>query len=71
MITKTVECPSCKHIFNIQGNTGENVRISCPKCKANGFFSFPGENLFSKTSMDVIKIKNLTKINLTKRGNFR
>ena len=61
MITKTVECPRCKYNFDVQGNPGEKARVTCPKCDSNGFFSFPGEGLLSKTTVNVIEMKNLTK----------
>ena len=61
MITKTVMCPNCKNEITIQGNPGEKVSIVCPKCGTNGFFSFPGEELSSKTIVNVIETKNLTK----------
>jgi len=61
MITKTVMCPNCKNKVTIQGNPGEKANITCPKCDTNGSFSFPGEGLLSKTTVNAIETKNLTK----------
>ena len=61
MIKKTVECPRCKHNFEIQGNAGEKIDITCPNCNPNGFFSFPGQGVTTKTTINAIETKNLTK----------
>jgi len=61
MIQKNIMCPNCKNEITIEGNPGEKIYITCPKCNTNGFFSFPGEKFLSKTGVNVIETKNLTK----------
>ena len=60
MISKTVICPNCKTHVSIQGDPGERVKIFCPKCNTEGYFSIPGVKTESDSAC--IEIKNLTKI---------
>ena len=39
-ITKTIKCPSCGEIQEVQGVIGERITIICPKCSTKGFFQF-------------------------------
>ena len=59
MISKTVECPSCKNHVEIKGTPGERVSVTCPKCSTKGFFKVPGE--LPETGVFAIEIKNITK----------
>jgi len=64
MISKTVECPKCKTQFPVNGEPGNSQKIVCPNCKAEGFFTFPGEPVKKEIgASDVtIKVTNLTKM---------
>jgi ABC-2 type transport system ATP-binding protein len=61
MITQTVKCPSCKNRVIVQGNPGERIYITCPQCFIKGIFIFPEEKLITKTTVNAIETKNLTK----------
>jgi len=63
MITKTVECPKCKTHIKIQGNPGEIAKLSCPNCKIEGKFTFPGEisKIDANNKYNTIKVSKLTK----------
>jgi ABC-2 type transport system ATP-binding protein len=61
MLQKNIMCPNCKNKITIEGNFGEKIYLTCPKCNTKGFFSFPKEEILDKTSTNVIEIKNLTK----------
>jgi len=61
MLQKNIMCPNCKNKITIEGNFGEKIFITCPKCNTKGVFSFPEEELMDKSSSNVIEIKNLTK----------
>ena len=61
MLQKNIMCPNCKNKITIEGNFGEKVFITCPKCNTKGVFSFPEEELMDKSLSNVIEIKNLTK----------
>lgn len=39
-ITKTIKCPSCGEIKEVQGAIGEQITIICPKCNTKGVFQF-------------------------------
>jgi len=39
-ITKTIKCPSCGEIKEVQGVIGERVEITCSKCNKKGFVRF-------------------------------
>ena len=61
MLQKKIMCPKCNNKITIEGTPGEKVYITCPKCKTNGFFSFPEEKSLKETSSNVIETNNLTK----------
>ena len=63
MITKTVGCPKCKNHIKIQGNPGETIIISCPKCDTKGKYTFPVEKseLSTPSAAFGIEIEGLTK----------
>ena len=61
MLQKNIMCPNCKNMITIEGNFGEKIFITCPKCNTKGVFSFPEEELMDKSHSNVIEIKNLTK----------
>jgi len=42
MITKRVACPHCKNEFDVQGDHGQTIEITCPNCNTKGIFAFPG-----------------------------
>ena len=58
----TIACPQCKYHFTIQGTPGEKIQVTCPSCKAQGFFKFPEETM-RQTATDgshALDIHNLT-----------
>jgi ABC-2 type transport system ATP-binding protein len=59
MISKTAMCPSCKTHVTIQGNPGEKVLVTCPKCNLKGYFTIPGTK--TESGPVSIEISNLTK----------
>lgn len=61
MITQTVACPSCKTRVTVQGNPGERISITCPQCFKKGIYILPEEKLMTKTTVNAIETKNLTK----------
>ena len=42
MVKKNIMCPNCKNKITIDGNPGEKIFITCPKCNTKGKFTFPG-----------------------------
>ncbi len=64
MITKTIVCPKCKNQIEIQGNPGDVILVTCPKCDTKGKFSFPADitEIEKTTDSYSIQIDNLTKI---------
>jgi len=63
MIEKTIMCPNCKNKLTIQGNPGEKIYITCPKCDTKGKYIFPGGITPSETSdtPSALEIIDLTK----------
>jgi ABC-type multidrug transport system ATPase subunit len=41
MIKKIIMCPNCKSKITTEGNPGEKIFITCPKCNTKGKFTFP------------------------------
>jgi ABC-2 type transport system ATP-binding protein len=71
MISKTAMCPGCKTHVTIQGNPGEKILVTCPKCNLKGYFTIPGVKTESgpvsieicgltKTYKDVKAVENLS-----------
>ena len=54
---KQVQCPTCKHVFSIKGDSGEIKKVSCPQCNT------VGKVRFSMTShvTPAIEVANLRK----------
>jgi len=44
MLEKFVECPKCSKIFKTVGETGETVKITCPRCNYEGKTTFKGKH---------------------------
>jgi len=63
MVDKTIMCPNCKNHLTIQGQPGEKIYITCPKCDTKGKFTFPGKTTSYETTDDqyALKIEGLTK----------
>jgi len=62
MLKKTVACPRCKNQIDIQGNPGDTVLLTCPKCDNKGKFTFPKTKSEIETTItNSIEINNLTK----------
>ena len=64
MISKTVECPECKTHITIQGNPGETVEVTCPKCGTKGIVVFDklgGVTKEENRNNHVVETNNLTK----------
>ena len=43
MVEKAIMCPKCDNKFNVRGNTGETIYITCPNCNTYGKFTIPAE----------------------------
>ncbi len=41
MAEQTISCPKCKNKLTIQGQPGETIYVTCPKCDTKGKFVFP------------------------------
>ena len=61
MITQIVTCPSCKNRVTVQGICRKRIYITCPQCLIKGIYIFPEEKLITKTTVNAIETKNLTK----------
>ncbi len=61
MITKTVTCPQCKNEVTVHGNSGETIKITCPKCNITGIFAFPEDKPVSMSTNGsfAIEVENL------------
>jgi len=61
MTEKTIMCPVCKNKIKIQGQPGEKINITCPKCQTKGIFTFPTEKSLYKsaTQQAAIEVNNL------------
>ena len=45
MSMKSIKCPKCKNVLQINGVPGERVQVNCSKCNTKGVFIFPKEKL--------------------------
>jgi ABC-2 type transport system ATP-binding protein len=63
MLTKTVACPRCKNHIEVQGNPGDTVLLTCPKCENKGKVTFPAtkSDIKSTDRPYSIEINTLTK----------
>jgi len=62
MVDKTIMCPNCKKHLTIQGQPGEKIYITCPKCDTKGKFTFPGKTSYKTTDESyALNIEGLTK----------
>jgi len=66
IISKTVKCPTCGHIIEINGYPGEKKIVSCEQCGLKGYYKFPADKEEQKTKSvpydtSVIEVKRLTK----------
>lgn len=43
MVEKAIMCPKCDNKFNVRGNMGETIYITCPNCNTYGKFTIPAE----------------------------
>jgi len=60
MVTKRVACPHCRNEISIEGNPGQTVEISCPKCNTKGIFAFPTEKTEPATRESyLIEVNNI------------
>ena len=41
MFDVRIKCPNCAHELNVEGNPGDELYITCPKCKTYGKYTFP------------------------------
>jgi hypothetical protein len=41
MINMRIKCPKCAHELNVEGNPGDELYITCPKCNTYGKYIFP------------------------------
>ncbi|MCK4365254.1 MAG: hypothetical protein KAW45_04335, partial [Thermoplasmatales archaeon] len=63
MVIKTIICPDCKNKVTLQGDPGEKIQVTCPKCNQKGIFTFPEGKTDLKTINQsyAIEVNNLTK----------
>jgi ABC-type molybdenum transport system ATPase subunit/photorepair protein PhrA len=59
MMKKTVRCPSCKKVFTFFGEPGQVIRVTCPRCTANGKITF--EKAIEPEDI-AIEVSNLRKV---------
>jgi hypothetical protein len=43
MVDKAIMCPKCNNKFNVKGNVGETIYVTCPNCDTYGKFTFSDE----------------------------
>lgn len=63
MVKKNIMCPNCKNKITIEGNPGEKIFITCPKCNTKGKFTFPGSTTPSDKpdALSALEIIGVTK----------
>lgn len=61
MASQTIACPTCQHQMDVEGEPGERLLLTCPQCKAKGFFFFPSQTGMQLSMGNVIDIRNLSK----------
>jgi ABC-2 type transport system ATP-binding protein len=62
MVKRILICPNCKNKVTIQGNPGEKIQVTCPKCKSKGIVPFPDRKKEEKTDNSfAIEVRGLTK----------
>ena len=64
MLEKKVQCPKCKHVQIISGNSGEVVKINCPSCGIGGKVTFEPVSAFEAPEpkgKNIVVLKELTK----------
>ncbi len=59
MIKKTVRCPSCNNVFNFFGEPSQVIKVTCPKCSAEGKITF--EKSVAPENV-AIQVSNLRKV---------
>ena len=65
MVTKLVECPSCKGKITVEGDPGQKIVITCPSCNTKGVFTFPRiatPETVAKSGSFALEVNGLTKI---------
>jgi phage FluMu protein Com len=57
MVEMKIRCPTCKNVVIVHGNSQEKIFITCPKCNAQGVFTFPVDDstLFAKKERNTIR----------------
>jgi phage FluMu protein Com len=66
MVEKTISCPKCKNKLMIQGQSGETIYVTCPKCDTKGKFKFPSEKPIEKKpiSLPELEVKTFRKLRI-------
>jgi len=41
MVDMRIKCPKCEHQLSVQGELGDQLYITCPKCNTYGKYTFP------------------------------
>jgi ABC-2 type transport system ATP-binding protein len=64
MVLKTIKCPKCKTLMEIEVNPGEKISVTCSNCNTKGLFVYRKERPESKKEIDsfAIEVNGLTKI---------
>ena len=45
MVNVIIKCPKCEHQLSVQGDPGDQLYITCPKCDTYGKYTFPMEKI--------------------------
>jgi len=59
MIKKIVRCPNCNNVFTFFGESGQVIKVTCPKCTAEGKITF--EKAVAPGDI-AIQVSNLRKV---------
>jgi ABC-type multidrug transport system ATPase subunit len=63
MISKIIRCSKCKYETTIEGEPGEKIFLTCPKCNTKGKYVFPEikEQLMKTSEPTAIEVNGLIK----------
>ena len=56
---KKVRCPNCREIITVSGNSGETVKVQCPKCKTQGKISFDKKASVKNAAIEVTNLRKV------------
>jgi len=59
MIKKTVRCPSCNNVLTFFGEPGQVIKVTCPKCSAEGKITFEKTYTSGNTAIQVSDLRKV------------